>query len=630
MEFIVGTVLAGVPIVLEAYDHYERLSQGCSTFRHYSRELAKLDTVMKIQRTLFRANIIKLLTVLTNDPTARDLLAQDAPTQWDGLNIPVPCGQDRNRLEALGEMFDSWEATLDLVLQSIEAICLELESFRVDSTETLKQLSRRFRLSWKKSETEDAIKELRDFTADFNELTARIIVELKEVKSSPPATSAMRWRASQLNSLENYRQIREASNRLYNSFARRWSCTKHQRHAANICVVSGKPQQDLCVKFGIAIDSEQVESKCLDSEHVEPKCRETPIWFEVEALDAENAFIPAPQKCDIALDNAMEKIETHSKPLSIRPATKKSKKKSKNKKVRIRSSSTSTGSVPGLSTGPPTVCPKTPASSNSTLISTPSITTVDLSLVNDFCNHFQVTQIDTNNPCVGYLKDDGLHRFYLPALQQPEQQMSLQEIIAWVSEDAVFRTIPRRTIVNLAHSLSAAMLQYHSTPWLSNTWQSGTVRFFGIKELSDNVGEITSKVPYFRVEMPKADGSVPAPTDETSSLARNELLFQLGTVLLELAYCQPWSRLLQRTLSTLPDARQTGYHIAEKLARAHLLRDRMGPKFSTIVRKCLGCDFGLGESDLANEQLQGVFLVDVVGELQEVERGLKELEVRLG
>jgi hypothetical protein len=56
----------------------------------------------------------------------------------------------------------------------------------------------------------------------------------------------------------------------------------------------------------------------------------------------------------------------------------------------------------------------------------------------------------------------------------------------------------------------------------------------------------------------------------------------------------------------------------------------MGPKFATIVRKYLGCDFGLGKNDLANEQLQGKFLVDVVRGLQEVERGLKEPRMRLG
>lgn len=111
---------------------------------------------------------------------------------------------------------------------------------------------------------------------------------------------------------------------------------------------------------------------------------------------------------------------------------------------------------------------------------------------------------------------------------------------------------------------------------------------------------------------------------------RNELLFRFGIVLLELGYSQPWPSLKSRVFASLPPPRRTDYHAAEKLAQMPFLRDRMGPRFPTIVRKCLGCDFGLGENDLASKELQGMFLVDVVGALQEAERGLRELESRFG
>lgn len=630
MEFIVGTVLAGVPIVVKAYERYWQLSKGCSTFRHYSRELIKLDTIMKTQKTLFHGNIIKLLTVLTNDPTARDLLSDEQT--WATLQIPVSCGEDPNRVDALREMFDSWQATLDLVLQSTETICLELEGFRMpDSRESLKQLSKRFRLSWKKSDVQTAIKELRDFTADFNELTARIVTELREVKSSPPATNTLRWRPGQLNSLEQYRQIRAASHRLYNSVAFRWSCSKHQRHAANISLVGDTkcPQpQEAGVKFDLAIDCASPSLKY----------KETPIWLEVEALDADSPIpelpsatsLPAPPKPDPAWKNTMQKITPNPKPQPSKPTSKKKNKKKSKKSVRIQPTPTENSKEP-----------ETPDSSTTTLINSPTQTNamVNLDLIDDFCTHFQIPQRCTKDSCIGYIKDDGLHRFYLPGRQQPEQQMSLQDLITWVSDDEISRTLPRTTIAALACSLSTAILQYHSTPWLPSTWQSSHVRFFGIGELSHDASEIASRIPYFRVEMPKTDEENTGTVSRTDadagatgliSLARNELLFRFGTVLLELGYGQPWPRLLQRTLKILPSHRKTGYHAAEKLAQAPLLRDRMGPKFTIIVRKCLGCDFGLGENDLANEQLQGVFLVDVVGALQEVEKGLKELELRLG
>jgi hypothetical protein len=56
----------------------------------------------------------------------------------------------------------------------------------------------------------------------------------------------------------------------------------------------------------------------------------------------------------------------------------------------------------------------------------------------------------------------------------------------------------------------------------------------------------------------------------------------------------------------------------------------MGPRFPTIVRKCLGCNFGLGENNLESRELQEIFLVNVVGALQRTEHGLRELENKLG
>lgn len=44
-----------------------------------------------------------------------------------------------------------------------------------------------------------------------------------------------------------------------------------------------------------------------------------------------------------------------------------------------------------------------------------------------------------------------------------------------------------------------------------------------------------------------------------------------------------------------------------------------------IIKKCLGCDFGLGETDLHNEDLQRRFLEDVVLRLQQLREQMKEM-----
>lgn len=129
MEFIVGTILAVVPIVVEAYDRYWDLSNGLSTFRQYSQELKKLDTILDTQKTLFRGNVIKLLTAVTNNPEkARGLLSGKAA--WDQLTFaPVY----HNRVESLHETFTSWKATLEQVHAALKSICLEVEGFRTSS-----------------------------------------------------------------------------------------------------------------------------------------------------------------------------------------------------------------------------------------------------------------------------------------------------------------------------------------------------------------------------------------------------------------------------------------------------------------------------------------------------------------
>ncbi|KAJ5792726.1 uncharacterized protein N7503_008704 [Penicillium pulvis] len=655
MEFIVGTALAGIPIVLEVYDRYWQLSEGLNTFRHSSRELTKLDTIMKTQKTLFRANVIKLLTSITNDrEKARNLLSDSHSENLQRLKLPTIV--DRARIESLQEMFGSWNDTLELVLNTATAICLEVESFGTSNT------PKRFRLCWKKNEVQNSIQELRSFTTDFNELTSRITSELEQIRSTslPAQGITMGQKRSHLNGLEKYRQIRSASSRLYNVFALQWSCAGHQRHAASISLIDKSKSMKLDqvedgIKFDVAID-------CGANS---PTCRETTIWLEIEVTDGSRPATPLckTEHIDTKPDNAwadvMEKITRHSQPMVIRQVEK-AHKRVITKLVPTITDHVGSVAVMNDSNDIPNIQRTAdddrdeathPASSSTTTNNaSPSDSMIDLKMIENICCHFQVLEPTCSSTCVGYIQDVGLHLFYLPPPERRplEQQKSLADIIAWTSKDELSRDLPRTAVAHIASCLAVAVLQYHSTPWLPDNWQSTQVHFSKFEEHSDNTDEISSTTPYFRVEFKKPDegrfvtamaasatpatsnSTANAPVNTSIALARNELLFCFGIVLLELGYCQLWPQLRQRVLATLPPQRNTDYHAAEKLAQTPLLRNRMGPRFIKIVRKCLGCDFGLGENDLANEQLQGVFLVDVVRELQGIERGLKELELHLG
>lgn len=113
---------------------------------------------------------------------------------------------------------------------------------------------------------------------------------------------------------------------------------------------------------------------------------------------------------------------------------------------------------------------------------------------------------------------------------------------------------------------------------------------------------------------------------------RNKLLFNFGILLLEIGYGRPWHVLKQTAPRSQPataavrgaEQQLSDYSVAEKLAR--LLIDQMGLAYHKIIRKCLGCDFGLGESGLDNEDLQRRFLEDVVLGLQHLRQQLGEMK----
>ena len=53
----------------------------------------------------------------------------------------------------------------------------------------------------------------------------------------------------------------------------------------------------------------------------------------------------------------------------------------------------------------------------------------------------------------------------------------------------------------------------------------------------------------------------------------------------------------------------------------------MGLTYPKVIKKCLGCDFGLGETDLDNEDLQRVFLEDVVTTLRQLTVHMTEMSL---
>jgi hypothetical protein len=131
IEFIIGTVLAAVPIALEAYDRSNRVFEVFSVFRQYPREVLTLEAKLSAQRTIFRNNAINLLRAITRDrATVQEVLSRPSSKALrESLVLSSAC---QLRGDALEESFMTCHQTAQQIQQALEQLCLHAEAFGAD------------------------------------------------------------------------------------------------------------------------------------------------------------------------------------------------------------------------------------------------------------------------------------------------------------------------------------------------------------------------------------------------------------------------------------------------------------------------------------------------------------------
>ena len=202
--------------------------------------------------------------------------------------------------------------------------------------------------------------------------------------------------------------------------------------------------------------------------------------------------------------------------------------------------------------------------------------------------------------------------------------MSLMQLLS-ASSGGLIGNIPQIHRLRIARSLVMAVLQFYATHWLTESWHSKNLLFHNVD--SEN-WESYSPSPHLAVHIVAANEPAPEPAviAETSlSLAAvvpNLMLFNLGIMLLELAYGAPFPSILQSaSVDAIADRPladyQATYHLAQNVGVF------LGSGFAEIVRKCLRCDFGVGE-DLNDPALQEQLYEKVICRLERMEEGIRK------
>ena len=279
--------------------------------------------------------------------------------------------------------------------------------------------------------------------------------------------------------------------------------------------------------------------------------------------------------------------------------------------------------------------PSAGLSAKSTLVASFIATSAlpDFCVKHDFCKRLQSCGPRTpENKYLGYLEKSGTCKhlvYFAPPIStcSARQSTSLAQIITSVSQKPPADQFLQYERLRLARQLASAVLQFHATPLLKHSWRSDDVVFFGESAAPDS---ITS--PHLNVQVGKPSTNKSnllesdAPSSEDIGFIRNPYLFGLGVTLIELAYQAPLRSLREdKDLTNGQENKHTDFFIADRLSKN--MGASLGVNYAKVVRKCLGCDFGEGTTDLNDPGLQTVFYKDVVCELERLERAFVMLQL---
>ncbi|KAJ4259732.1 hypothetical protein NW762_007663 [Fusarium torreyae] len=635
VELIVGTVLGSVPIAIETYDRSKRVFDVFSTFKQYPREVRTLEAKIGAQRTIFRNNAINLLTAITKDRSkVRDVMNH---SQSQAMRSTLTMATVyHNRLDALNDSFTACCQTSEQMQHTLQRLCAQLEDFvaqvggsQEDSSasEWFRNVRTRFKLGLNKPQLGEAVEELRGFNRDFGSIATQITKALHEILSDqrdePVATKRT---VGSLNVLQRYHRIRYASKALYSTLKVQWVCSSHNRHSFDMRIIE---RGSVKGKETTALDRHVICELAVTAD-----ASKNALRLEVEhscESDDETGGSQLPDKDNPTLQQLTAVLEANVGKLKL--ANSRHKKAFKNIKQEHQEqydSGCGSDLAPQLPVLTHSVASLEIDSSILATLSTGSEPPEDLSLSDDFCKICHVATATCKNRSLLTCLKTPRTQWFVPSTSRTKRNttQSLSELIKWISQEPVLRSLPRPLLVELAGNVAEGIMQFYSTPWLAHANLGQNVRYLNQTESSLRP-EVQLEGPFFMTRLENTQAKHQPYTSSSKvqledanqyrsstvpafSEARNQLLFSFGILLLEIGYSRPWHELkesVSRT-SSLHGEKLSDYRAAERLAQ--LLVNQMGLTYPKIIKKCLGCDFGLGETDLENEDLQRRFLDEVV------------------
>ncbi|MCJ1436556.1 hypothetical protein MMC27_005935 [Xylographa pallens] len=594
MAEAVGLVLAVLPLLISACEHYEDCLQPFVRYRHFATKLDRFQQKLKIQRTVFRNECRILLESIVEHEIAVRMLDDKNHESW----------HDQGLDSKLVQQLDSSKDTCVIIIGEIEDHLKEVEKDSADFETAVtanepgtigdkawrNRISKKIKFSFSRSRLSESLADLKSLNDDFRTLSAQTSkLDGRRMERSPVVTRKLD------RDVEKFRLIQKASQKVYEALGK--SCTKHTEHLTHFCLdaVAIENEEAPQVRFKLAFTHLTLQGSASSGD---------PIWFLIESILGGSQSNPVQLGKDtFSLVQTLKR--SGDQPEAIPP-------KKVKKSVRF-------DVAPPL----PISCPTLLARGNEPL--------QNLCMRKNFCDQLRscLKLSPETHRCLGTLDDTDCykHLIYFPSptpRYSHRPATSLEQVISALSRQGPLARLSQYERLQLAHSLAVAVLQYHATPWLKGSWRSEDIYFFGFDEnaLLEQPPELSS--PHLSVSVKGPNALARASTFPPRAFAPNSLLFGLGVLLLEIGFTATLPSLQRPSDIEQGENKYTEFFVAKRLASS--IGREMGSAYGKIVKKCLQCDFGCGD-DLNDPELQAGFNRDVVKELAKLGDELRELQI---
>ncbi|KAF1849283.1 uncharacterized protein K460DRAFT_280656 [Cucurbitaria berberidis CBS 394.84] len=565
---IAGVVLGSLPLVISALEHYANGINTAKRFWRYKTEVRSLILQINTERGIFINTVEQLLTGIVRIEQMTDFVSSPGGEIWREVGIEQKL---KDRLRGAYDIYLDNVRGMEVSLRGMMMkLALDPDGKPQFSDPGLfKQEYKRLKFSISKSEYTEQLSDLKNFNQALTRLTKQSL-ELEPSRTESKPRSCPNFCALQSYARSLFETIRSGL---------QCGCDGHE------------------VKLRLENRSWRVEKEEDLLEHTPFRVIFSYATDTGPSLVASTSWNWKEANIRYIVDKPKQVALSPSKDHACPPP--RSTRRVRFNQVQVQESSSSS----------------TVTVVEQQMIS-PSKPTPEQ--IQDLCKTIAKLQPPERDLCIGYLMDSVQRKHGIYPLQSPpgcDQQQwvaySLRQILT--KRANINRRLTQHDKLRVAVDLASSVLQLYKTPWLDEQWSDNDVYFIHRPGISLAT---VFEHPFVYRKLSSTPPTQPASTQQGACrVIRNQTLFALGILLIELLYGKPIEELQSPRDLECVGTPGVAWCTAERLIEEEIEYEA-GPRYLDAVRRCIRCDFNKKDSSLDDEEFQQAVFDGVVAPLE--------------